>query len=102
MRKADYIIDVLAPCHGYISAMQTRDIGFSVVGLGGGRISNDQKVDHSVGFDRVLPIGTRVNRADVIARVHANSIESAELASKQYMEAVSFSNEPVAQPQVIY
>lgn len=43
MNKAEHIIEVLAPNHGYISAMQTRDVGFSVVGLGGGRISNDQK-----------------------------------------------------------
>jgi len=102
MNKAEYIIEILAPSHGYISAMQTRDIGFSVVGLGGGRISNDQKIDHSVGFDRILPIGTRVNRADVLARVHASSHESAELAVKQYVNAISFSDEPVAEPQVIY
>jgi len=102
MNKAEYIIDILSPSNGYIKGMQTRDIGFSVVGLGGGRISNDQKIDHSVGFDRILPIGTRVNRADVIARVHATSLESAKLASKQYSDAISFSDEPVAEPQVIY
>jgi len=102
MNKAEHIIEILAPDHGYISAMQTRDIGFSVVGLGGGRISNDQKIDHSVGFDRILPIGTRVNRADVLARVHANSLESAEIASKQYIDSISFSDEPVAETQVIY
>lgn len=102
MNKAEHIIEILAPRHGYIKAMQTRDIGFSVVGLGGGRISNDQKIDHSVGFDRILPIGTLVNRADVLARVHANSLESAELASKQYINAISFSDEPVAEPQLIY
>lgn len=102
MNKAEHIIEILAPCHGYIKAMQTCDIGFSVVGLGGGRISNDQKIDHSVGFDRILPIGTRINRADVLARVHANSLESAELASKQYINAISFIDEPVAEPQLIY
>jgi len=102
MKKAEYIIEILAPRHGYIEAMQTRAIGFSVVGLGGGRISNDQKIDHSVGFDRILPIGTRVNRADVLARVHANSLESAEHASKQYINSISFSDEPINEPQVIY
>jgi thymidine phosphorylase len=102
MNKAEHIIEILAPSHGYISAMQTRDSGFSVVGLGGGRISNDQKIDHSVGFDRILPLGTLVNRADVIARVHASSQESAELACKQYIDAISFSNEPIKAPQVIY
>jgi thymidine phosphorylase len=102
MHKAEHIVEILAPNHGYISSMQTRDIGFSVVGLGGGRISNDQKIDHSVGFDRILPIGTLVNRADVLARVHASSLESAELASKQYIDSIVFSDEPVAESQVIY
>jgi len=102
MNKAEHIIEVLAPNHGYISAMQTRNIGFSVVGLGGGRISNDQKIDHSVGFDRILPIGTRINRADVLARVHANSLESAELACKQYIDSINLSDEPIAETQVIY
>jgi len=102
MNKAEHIIEVIAPSHGYISDMQTRDIGFSVVGLGGGRISNDQKIDHSVGFDRILPIGTRVNRADVLARVHANTLESAEHAAEQYIDAIKLSDEPVAEPQVIY
>ena len=102
MNIAEHIVEILAPNHGYISSMQTRDIGFSVVGLGGGRISNDQKIDHSVGFDRILPIGTLVNRADVLARVHASSLESAELASKQYIDSIIFSDEPVVESQVIY
>ncbi len=102
MNKASHIIDILAPRHGYISAMQTKAIGFSIVGLGGGRISHDQKIDHSVGFDRILPIGVLVNRADVLARVHANSLESAELARKQYIDSISFSEEPIAKPNVIY
>jgi thymidine phosphorylase len=102
MNKAEHIVEVLSPCHGYIEAMQTRDIGFSVVGLGGGRISNDQKIDHSVGFDRILPIGTRVNRGDVLARVHANSLDSAEVASLQYISSMSFSSDPVTEPQIIF
>jgi len=102
MNKAEYIVEIVAPRHGYIKNMQTRAIGFSVVALGGGRTSNDQKIDHSVGFDRILPIGTRVNRGDVLARVHANSQESAELATKQYIGSIELSENPVAEPQVIY
>jgi len=102
MNKAEHIEEILAPSHGYISEMQTRDIGFSIVGLGGGRISNNQKIDHSVGFDRILPIGTRVNRGDTLARVHASSIEAADIAAQQYIESITLSEEPVAQGQVIY
>ena len=102
MNKANDIIEIISPCNGYIKAMQTRDIGFSVVGLGGGRISNDQKIDHSVGFDRILPIGTRVNRGDILARVHASSADSANHASNQYISAITFSDKPIDEPQLIY
>ena len=102
MNKANYIIEIISPCNGYIKAMQTRDIGFSVVGLGGGRISNDQKIDHSVGFDRILPLGTRVNRGDILARVHASSVDGANHASNQYISAIAFSDKPIDDPQLIY
>jgi thymidine phosphorylase len=82
--------------------MQTRDIGLSVVGLGGGRTSNEQKIDHSVGFDRILPIGTKVSKGDVLARAHASSQVSAELANKQYSKALEFSDIPVPEPKIIY
>ena len=38
MNKAKIVKDAVAPCHGYISSMDTRRIGFLVVGLGGGRL----------------------------------------------------------------
>ena len=102
MSKAKVIIDVLAPCHGYIKSMQTRDIGLSVVGLGGGRISNEQLIDHSVGFDRILPIGTRINKGELLARVHASSKENAVLASNQYIKALDFSDVKVTDLPIIY
>lgn len=102
MHKAKVIVDVLAPCHGFISTMQTRDIGLSVVALGGGRTSNEQIIDHSVGFDCILPIGANVNKGDIIARAHASSKLSAELASKQYIKALEFSDVPVPETTIIY
>ena len=102
MEKADVIIDVLAPKQGYIQAMDTRAIGMSIVELGGGRLSNDQQIDHSVGFDRILPVGTLVNKGDVVSRLHAASSEQAQLASQQYLAALTIgAEEPEKQP-VIY
>ncbi len=102
MNKAKVVKDAIAPCHGYISTMDTRRIGFSVVGLGGGRLSNDQKIDHSVGFDRILPVGTLVNRGDILARVHASCEDSANTACKQYIDSLHFSEESVESSPIIY
>ena len=102
MQRANVIVDVIAPDHGYIVGMQTRDIGMSVVGLKGGRTANGQQIDHSVGFDRILPIGTLVNRGDVVARLHARDEDSAKLASEQYLAALAINNQAVDEQPVIY
>jgi len=102
MERGAFIVDVIAPEHGYITAMQTRDIGMAVVGLKGGRTANGQQIDHSVGFDRILPIGTLVNRGDVVTRVHARDETSALQASKQYLAALVINEEQSAEPPVIY
>jgi thymidine phosphorylase len=102
MQRGNIIVDVLAPEHGYINGMQTRDIGMAVVGLKGGRTANGQQIDHSVGFDRILPTGTRVNRGDVVARVHASDESSASIASQQYLSSLVINETQNDEPPVIY
>jgi len=102
MERAQVMSDVVATEHGYITGMNTRDIGMSVVALGGGRLAPGEAVDHSVGFDRILPVGTLVNRGDVIARVHARTQDAADIASKQYAEAVNIGEKEPEELPVIY
>jgi thymidine phosphorylase len=102
MTKAAVIMEVKASQHGYLAQMNTRDIGMSVVGLGGGRTAPGQKVDHTVGFDRILPLGVQVNSGEVIARVHAKDENSAQLAAKQFSEAMIYSEDVPEVPPVIY
>ena len=102
MNKANVIVDVKAKQHGYIATMDTRAVGMSVVGLGGGRTAPRQKVDHTVGFDRILPLGVQVNRGEVIARVHAQDEDSANTAIAQFNHALSYNEESPELPPVIY
>jgi thymidine phosphorylase len=102
MQKANVIVEVKASQHGYIAQMDTRAVGMSVVGLGGGRTAPTQSVDHTVGFDRILPLGVQVNRGEVIARVHANDEDSANRAIEQFSHALSYSEESPELPPVIY
>ena len=102
MTKANVIMEVKASQHGYIAQMDTRAVGMSVVGLGGGRTAPTQKVDHTVGFDRILPLGAHVNRGEVIARVHAKDEDSAHSAIEQFNNALSYSEESPELPPVIY
>jgi len=102
MTKANVIVEVKAAQHGYIAQMDTRAIGMSVVGLGGGRTAPAQQVDHTVGFDRILPLGVQVNRGEVVARVHAKNEDDANRAIEQFNYALSYSEESPELPPVIY
>jgi len=102
MQKANVILDVKANQHGYIAQMDTRAVGMSVVGLGGGRTAPKQQVDHTVGFDRILPLGVQVNRGEVIARVHAKDEDSANRAIEQFNSALSYAEDSPELPPVIY
>ncbi|HEY1090468.1 MAG TPA: thymidine phosphorylase, partial [Burkholderiaceae bacterium] len=56
---------------GWLSAMNTREIGLAVVELGGGRRKADDVIDMRVGFSQFAQLGARLEAGDPIAMVHA-------------------------------
>ena len=62
---------VPAPRSGWLSGCDVREIGMTVVDLGGGRRHPADRIDHRVGISDILPLGTRVVKGDPIALVHA-------------------------------
>ena len=102
MAKANVTHDVVAKQDGYLGGMDTYAVGMSVVELGGGRTAPGQLIDHTVGFDAILPVGTKVAKGDVIARVHAKDEAAANLAAVQYQDALTFTEEKPEETPVIY
>jgi len=81
LQPAPVVIAVPAPSAGYLSACATRDLGLYVIGLGGGRRRPTDTIDHRVGFDGLLPLGTWVEKGEIIGRVHAADQASGESAA---------------------
>lgn len=102
MKKAKVVQDIKVPQGGYIAGMQTYQIGMSIVELGGGRTANGQAIDHTVGLDEILPVGTKVEAGQTVARVHSATTEAAELASKQYLAALTVTEQAPEPTPVIY
>lgn len=80
LRKAPVKRPVPASRTGWLAACDARDVGVSVIDLGGGRRHPADRIDHSVGFTGLLPLGTHVHEGDPIALVHAADEASAERA----------------------
>ena len=102
LAPAPVIRPVLADEAGYLAACDTRDIGLAVIELGGGRSRPDDIVDHRVGFDRLLPLGTKVEKGMEIGRVHATSTDAAERAAMRLAALYRTTPEaPATAPEIL-
>lgn len=99
--KAPVILDVLAPATGYLTACDGRALGLAVVDMGGGRRKTTDTIDHSVGFDRILPLGSAVEKGQPIARIHASSREQAKRAGEAFLASYTISESALEPSPVV-
>ncbi|MBX8825413.1 thymidine phosphorylase [Ochrobactrum sp. SFR4] len=95
-------VQVRAERDGFISAIDTRAVGMSVVALGGGRLRPQDQIDPSVGVTNILPLGSEVKAGDVSALVHAQTQDKAEQAVQMVQQAMMLSDSKPALNPVIY
>lgn len=84
--RAPVVLPVEAKKAGYLAACETRELGVAVIALGGGRSHPDDRIDHRVGFDALRPLGTRIEKGEPIAFVHAANQDAAEAARHRLHE----------------
>lgn len=94
--EANVILEVTAEGPGHITPMQGEALGLAVVGLGGGRQVESDRIDPSVGLSDLLRLGQRVEKGQVLARVHAARIEAAEAAVAQVRAAITITDSAAA------
>ena len=98
--KAPVIRDVVAPEGGHLAAVNGEALGLTVVGLGGGRRVETDKIDPSVGITEFAPLGTKFARADRICQVHARSDAAAQEAEAAILAAIDLGDKPESRPLI--
>jgi thymidine phosphorylase len=84
---------------GTVTAIDVREIGLAVIGLGGGRARETDVVDHSVGLTEMAALGERVDPGGrPLAVVHARNEESANRAQDAVRAAYTIGDTP---PEVV-
>jgi thymidine phosphorylase len=72
---------------GFVQSIDTRQIGLSVLQLGGGRTRSDEEIDHSVGLTALAATGASVGASNPLATIHARDENSFLAAAKLVREA---------------
>ncbi|HWA20133.1 MAG TPA: thymidine phosphorylase [Devosia sp.] len=100
LKPAPIIRDVFAEGDGSISEIDTRGVGMAVVALGGGRRMPTDKIDHAVGFDRLLGLGAKADGKTPIARLHARDEQFAADAEARIRKSYRLGAEGPVHPLI--
>lgn len=98
---APVIRNVTAQQSGWVSAVRAKEIGMTVVVLGGGRTQPGAPIDLRVGVTQIPSVGDKVDSSTVIAQIHAASEDEANIAEKRIRAAILVSETSVAQRTVL-
>ena len=98
---ATVIRDVPSPAAGFVRAIDGQALGLAVVGLGGGRQREGDRVNPSVGLSDLAGIGQAIAAGDPLCRVHAATEAQADEAMAQVQAAYGLGPSPVAEPPLI-
>ena len=100
--EATVILEVEAPTAGYITAMQGEAMGLAAIALGAGRQVESDVVNPAVGFDNVLPLGTKVSKGQPLLRIHAARTDQADRVAQLLLAAITIGDRAPEVPPLIH
>ena len=99
--SANYIEDVICEENGYVSKIQTEEIGRISLLLGGGRETKESEIDLAVGLVLRKKHGDKVEKGEALATIHANDLEKLAQAKERTLNAYKIVEEKVEKKPVI-
>jgi thymidine phosphorylase len=90
-------VKVESPRSGFITRVDTTEIGHAIAAIGGGRVRIEDTIDPTVGFTSELKIGDRVKAAEAIGVVYCANSSAAQDAARRIQAAYQIGDDPPAE-----
>jgi pyrimidine-nucleoside phosphorylase len=94
--------DFKATKDGFIDSFNTEAVGMAALLLGGGRVTKEDDVDHTVGIELLKKVGDKVKVGDTIATFIHNSEAKLALAIERFEKSVFITDEKPEEFKLIY
>ncbi len=91
--ESKYKRKVISQKSGYISTIDTYEIGMSAIELGAGRKTKEDKIDHKAGIIFRVKVGDKIKKGDTIAELFSDTGRGIESAKERLLQSISFSKE---------
>ena len=85
---------VESPRSGFVTKVNTAEIGHAIAAIGGGRVRIDDAIDPTVGFIAEIKIGDRISAGDALGIVQSRDNSKAQEAAKRLQTAYEIGDQP--------
>jgi thymidine phosphorylase len=92
-------VKVESPRSGFITKIDTTEIGHAIAAIGGGRVRIEDTVDPTVGFTSELKLGDQVRAGEAIGTVYCGDVSAAQEAARRIQAAYHVEETLTAGPQ---
>ena len=89
-------VKVESPRSGFITRVDTAEVGHAIAAIGGGRVRIEDAIDASVGFINEVKIGDQIVAGATIGIVQANDTSKAQEAALRIIGAYEVGEQPPA------
>lgn len=94
-------VKVESPRSGYITSVDTTEIGHAIAAIGGGRVRIEDTIDPTVGFISELKLGDQVKGGEALGVVYCADEAAANDATQRIRNAYQISDEPPAEVEAL-
>jgi len=88
---APVVVELKAEKPGFVSKCDARLIGEVIRDLGGGRLTQESAINYDVGVDQIAKPGERVEKSEILCRIHATDSAQAKAAITRLKTAFEIS-----------
>lgn len=99
--NSTFKVELYAPQEGFISSMDTFELGMISVLLGAGRQKKEDPVDPSAGFILHKKIGDPVKAEERLLTFYTNRESMIESAKSRFTKAIQIASEPTESPKLV-
>jgi pyrimidine-nucleoside phosphorylase len=98
---ARVVIKLPAPRSGFVTGSDARVIGEVIRSLGGGRLTQEARINYDVGVDQMLQPGEPVLQGEALCRIHAPSRPAAAAAARELRAAFRVAARPPPRTRLV-
>jgi thymidine phosphorylase len=93
---------VESPRSGFVTKVNTAEVGHAIAAIGGGRVRIDDAIDPSVGFIAEIKLGDRITAGVALGTVYCRDESKAKEAAARIQAAYKIGDQPPTEiPQLM-